>query len=301
MPRSRRAVAIAAILLSITPGCSPTTPDYGDLPPASPGLELGTEDYPAARRAFSTRLIREGPAAANRQPPRTPDGAVEVEYLSSGRSLKAYASPPRPGARRGPAVLFLHGGYSFGEGHWAMTRPFREAGYVVMVPTLRGENGQPGACSLFFDEVDDVLSAADVLAARPDVDPGRLHLAGHSVGGTSTLLAALTSKRFRAAASFSGSPDRFESTRNRPDQIPFDGEAPGELRLRSPVAFADRFKCPVRLYYGEEEYWLQSSTRRTTILARKAGLDVEAIEVPGGHESANPEVIARCIAFFRAH
>jgi len=285
----------------IAPGCSSTTRDDGEIPPATPGLELAGEDYPTARRHFSTRLIREGPAARDRVPPRTPADAVAIDYPSAGRTLKAFVTQATPGARRGPAVLFLHGGFSFTGGHWAMTRGFRQAGYVVMIPTLRGENGQAGVCSLFFDEVADVHAAADALTARPDVDPARLYLAGHSVGGTMTLLTALTSGRFRAAASFSGSPDQVEYTRGRADLIPYDPTAPAEFRLRSPVAFADRFKCPVRLFFGDEEFWLQRSTRRTAQLAKRAGLDVEAVEVPGGHETARPEVIARCIAFFRAH
>ena len=37
-------------------------------------------------------------------------------------------------------------------------------------------------------------------------DAKRLFLAGHSVGGTLTLLTALASNRFRAAASFDGFP-----------------------------------------------------------------------------------------------
>ncbi len=169
-----------------------------------------------------------------------------------------------------------------------------------MVPTLRGENGQPGSFSFFFDEVDDVLAAADRLAGRPDVDPDRLFVAGHSVGGTLTLLAALASTRFRAAASFSGSPDQVEYTRGRPDRVPFDPADPTEFRLRSPVAFASHFRCPVRLYFGDEELWLQSSTRRTVGLARRAGLDVKDVEVEGGHDTANPAVIKACLAFFRS-
>ena len=233
--------------------------------------------------------------------PAAPEGSVEVVYQSGTLTLRAFASPPgRPDASK-PAVLFLHGGFAFGEGHWAMTRPFRDAGYVVMIPVLRGENGQPGAFSLFFDEVDDVLAAAGVLASRPDVDPKKLYVAGHSVGGTLTLLAALASSRFRAAASFSGSPDQVEYTRGRPDRVPFDPANREEFRIRSPVAFATHFRCSVRLYFGDEELWLQNPTRRAALLAKAAGLDVKAVEVPGGHDTANPEVIKSCIAFFQGH
>lgn len=286
--------------MALALGCSSAT-DLGEIPAPTPGLESSVEDYPTARSRFRTRLLRERPANERGRPAIVPAGSVEVAYCSGRLALRAFASPPGRAGEKQPAVLFLHGGFEFGEGHWEMTAPFREAGFVVMVPVLRGENGQPGAFSLFFDELDDVLAAADVLASRPDVDPEKLYVAGHSVGGTLTLLAALDSTRFRAVASFSGSPDQVEYTRGRPDRVPFDPADREEFRLRSPVAFATHFRCPVRLYRGEDEYWLEGPTRRTALLAKGAGLDVEEVEVPGGHDTANPEVIKSCIEFFRAH
>jgi dipeptidyl aminopeptidase/acylaminoacyl peptidase len=290
---------LAACLAFVT-ACSSGTDD-GEISAPTPGLEASDEDYPTVRARFRTRLLREGPASREDRMPATPEGSVGVVYHSGNLMLRAFASPPGPQGTSKPAVLFLHGGFEFGEGHWEMTRPFRDAGFVVMVPVLRGENGQPGAFSLFFDEVDDVLAAAEALADRPDVDPKKLYVAGHSVGGTLALLAALTSSRIRAAASFSGSPDQVEFTRGRPDRVPFDPSNRDEFRLRSPVAFATRFRCPVRLYRGEDEYWLQNPTRRTALLAKRAGLDVEEVEVTGGHDTANPENIKACIAFFQDH
>ncbi|WP_435005217.1 alpha/beta hydrolase family protein [Tundrisphaera lichenicola] len=295
----KAAVCLAIFAWVGISGCSTGTTS-AEIPAPSPGLELSTERYSTARARFRTHLIREGPATPDRiKLPEIAD-AVEVAYPSGNHSLRAYASPPEPAGRAKPGLLFLHGGFVFGEGHWAMTRPFREAGYVVMMPTLRGENGQPGNFSLFYDEVADVLAASDSLAARPDVDSKHLYLAGHSVGGTLAMLTALESSRFRGAASFSGSPDQREYTRGRPERVPFDPTNGDEFRLRSPVVFATGFRCPLRLYFGEEEYWLLNATRRTALLADRAGLDVEAVEVAGGHETANPEVIQKCIEFFRS-
>lgn len=59
-----------------------------------------------------------------------------------------------------------------------MSQPFRDAGFIVMMPVLRSENGQPGDYSMFYDEVDDVLAAADVLARQPDVDAQRIYSQG---------------------------------------------------------------------------------------------------------------------------
>ncbi|QEH37916.1 Alpha/beta hydrolase family protein [Aquisphaera giovannonii] len=272
-----------------------------DLPPPTPGLELRGEDFAQARAAFSTRLTRHAPPPGQAQAlPAIPD-AETVEYASGHLRLKAYRSRPSAGPARRPAVLFLHGGFSFGEGHWEMSRPFREAGFVVMTPVLRGENGQPGDFSLFGDEVGDVLAAADVLASAPDVDPRNVFVAGHSVGGTLAMLAAMTSRRFRAAASFSGSPDLNIYLKVSRTPAPFDASSAAEVRLRSAVAYASSFKCPARLYYGEDEIWVQSSTSRTAVLASRAGLDVAAVELPGDHFSSVQAAIRESIAFFRQH
>src|SRR5439155_24683075 len=135
------------------------------------------------------------------------------------------------------------------------------------------ENGLPGHYSMFYNEVNDVLAAAEVLAKRPNVDANRMYVAGHSVGGTLAMLSAMTSNRFRAAASFSGSPDQAKWSRGQ--VIPFDPKDQREMQMRSPLAFARSFKCPARLYYGEEEFLFASSTKKTAQLAKAAGLDVE--------------------------
>ncbi len=231
--------------------------------------------------ALSTRQPHSGLCGA-------PKRVSQVEYCSCGLRLKAWVNRPAGEGKR-PAVLFLHGGFASGKDDWDMARPFRDAGYVVMTPVLGGENGQPGSFTLFYDEVDDVLAAADSLAKLPGVDPGRLYLAGHSAGGTLTLLAAMSSDRFRAAASLSGSPDQIQFARTGYEGVvPFDTKDVREFQVRSPVAYAPSFKCPTRLYHGSQEYYFDDESRRTALLARGKGLDVEAVVVPGDHMSSVP-------------
>ena len=211
--------------------------------PLPPRLAWGStaRSYASARAEFRTTLTRRGPSPQPEGFPATPEGASRLSYTSAGRELSAFVSAdPGDGVRR-PAVLFLHGGFAFGGGDWAMSSPFREADYVVMTPILRGENGQGGDFSLFHDELDDVLAAADCLTRLAYVDPHRLFVAGHSAGGTLTLLAALSSSRFRAAAAFSGSPDQAVYIQNRPEIVPFDGTSTSrsygcDRLLRSPAA-----------------------------------------------------------------
>ena len=207
-----------------------------------------TESYSEARKHFQTQLVRNAPAPQRWAPTIKPRGVDEVEYLSGNLRLKAWVDHPQPKAAPRPAVLFLHGGFAFGEDDWEQCQPFRDAGYVVMTPMLRGENGLPGDYSMFYNEVEDVLAAAESLAKMPHVDGKHMYVAGHSVGGTLTLLAAMTTDRFKAAASFSGSPDQVAWSRGQPAVVPFDPSISREYQMRSPLAFARSFKCPVRLY-----------------------------------------------------
>jgi dienelactone hydrolase len=258
------------------------------------------EDYAEARKTFRTKLLRQGPSPQPGDREAPPPDAREVEYTSGNLKLKAWVNaPPKGAAARKPAVLFLHGGFAFGEEDWDQAEPFREAGFVTMVPILRGENGQPGAYTMFYDEVDDALGAADALARLPYVDGSRLYVSGHSAGGTLALLAAMTSNRFRAAGSFSGSPDQVAFVRGQGELMPFDPKDPREFQMRSPLAYPRSFKCPVRLYYGDEEFGFAGSCKKTAELARKAGLDVQAVEVPGDHFDSVDEAMRRCIVFFK--
>jgi dienelactone hydrolase len=253
-----------------------------------------------ARATFKTNLVHVGPSPQPYDPVTVPEDAEEIEYQSGPLKLKAWIEPASSPGKQ-PAVLFLHGGWSFGNEDWEMAQPFHDAGFVVMMPILRGENGQPGTYSLFYDEVDDVLAAATALSTQPFVDPARIYVAGHSVGGTMTLLAAQSSTRFRAAASLSGSPNQRKMLASGWAELaPFDVTNDEEVRMRSPLAFAESFKCPVRIYFGSEEPIFAEASRDTASRARAAGLDAESRAVPGDHFTAVPKEISLAIAFFRA-
>ncbi len=253
------------------------------------------DDYAVARRAFRTKLLREQPSPQPGGQVVLADDARQVTFDAAGRKLRAWISPESKSKR--PAVLFLHGGYAFGADDWTMTKPFRDAGYIAMTPILRGENGTSGSFSLYYDEVDDVLAAAETLAKRPDVDPARIYVTGHSAGGTLAMLAALASTRFRAAASLSGVAD---STIQADDEmlITFDASNIDEFRMRSALVFAASFKCPARLYFGSGESWPGASTTETARRAKAAGIDVEAVTVDGDHFTMIDAAIPLAIAFF---
>lgn len=305
MPSRARIVAIVASLVLaagvVTYVALPSRHLY------EPEVQIQSEDYAIARSHFHTRLTRTAGS-----PQRdvfalvVPRYVDVVEFPSNGLRLKAWLAGHQSSQQKLPAVIFLHGGFEFGAADWEMAVPYWEAGFVVMAPMLRGENGQPGTFSFLYDEVDDVLAAAEYLKNQPAVDPDHIYLAGHSAGATLTLLAIEASSRFRAAAAFDGSPDQqllYNGGASKPGdhrEVVFDTKDARELQLRSPLAYGASVKSPVRVYYSYEAAPLnEHSSQRFVALARAHGIDAQATRVWGSHMSHVARALPQSIAFFK--
>ena len=154
-------------------------------------------------------------------------------------------------------------------------------------------------CAWFYDEVDDVLAASEYLAGLPYVDPARLYVAGHSSGGTLTMLAAMTTDRFRAAAALDGSPDRRSFIEGREDDVPFEMTRPEEFRMRSPLAFATSFRCPIRFFCSNESVGYIKETERLVKAAKQSRPDVEMVLVTGDHNTFRAPAAQLAIRFFQ--
>jgi len=272
----------------------------------APEVVVRSEDYADARKSFHTRLLRVGPSPQREVfVLRRPDYVDEVEYPSGPLRLKAWIANQPPTTQKRPAVIFLHGGFEFGAADWDMAVPYWEAGFVLMAPMLRGENGQQGDFSFLYDEVNDVLAAADYLSTYEGVDPDRIFLAGHSAGATLTLLAVEASTRFRAAASFDASPDQellYHGSAKKPGthrEIVFDPTDARELQVRSPLAYVGSVKSPVRMFFSDEASSIaQRPSERFVELARAHGIDARAIHVGGSHMSHVARAMPSSIRFF---
>ncbi|MBX5105547.1 alpha/beta fold hydrolase [Rhizobium lentis] len=262
---------------------------------------LAKHDYGEVRRHFRTKLLQKGPAPDKYEPLTAPADAEKIFYRSGyggELELAAWVSRYKRGRTAAPAVLFLHGGNAMGIGHWQLMKPYMDAGYVVMMPSLRGENGQRGNFSGFYDEVDDVLAAAERLAHLPGVDSGRLFIAGHSIGGTLTMLTTMSTHKFRAAAPISGNPNAFRFFNRYPQDIRFDDSNVHEFEVRSALCYAHSFKCPVRVVHGTEEAHFNDRADLLARRARAAGIHIETDTVAGNHTSALPAEIEQSIRFF---
>lgn len=289
--RALGALSVCAASLA-TPACGAPAVQSGSR------LRIATTDLAADRAAFQTRLLYQGPSPQRYQNEPPPAGVEEVTYPSGDLALKAWFGRP-PGEGATPAVVFAHGGFAFGGEDFDMARPYLDAGYAVITPWSRGENGTPGHFTMFYHEADDVIAAAEYVKTLPNIDASRIFLAGHSVGGTLSMLAAQSSPVFRASAAFSGSPDQILFCGEYSEIVPFDTSDPREYELRSPLSYAASFKAPARLFYATNEVF-KNDTEAMARIATAAGKDVVAQEIRGDHFTAVPEAMRRSIAFFNA-
>lgn len=201
------------------------------------------------RSKFTTKIIKKGPAPQGYSEHFPPAGVKEVFYTSNGLKLRAWVSENPKDGKRHPAVVFLHGGWSFHPIDWEQASAFIDAGYVLIMPMLRGENGSPGIYEGFYGEVDDAIEVGKFVAQLDYVDPNQVFVSGHSVGAMLSVLVAMMPSNFKAAAAFSGSLDMERFVRLiDSSKIVFDKSNPMEVRLRNPMAFANNLQIPVMLY-----------------------------------------------------
>lgn len=208
-----------------------------------------------ARKGFTTRLVRR--ESANEPVPVPPPDIFRiVRYDSPAGKLAAYLTPDPGDGKRHPAIIWITGGDCNTIGDVWTDAPadndqtagaYRRAGIVMMFPSLRGGNLNPGVKEGFLGEVDDVLAAAKYLASLKYVDPARIYLGGHSTGGTLALIVAESSDRFRAVFSFGP----VESVlRYPPKYTPFDTSDPREAELRSPGRWLGSIRSRTFVFEG---------------------------------------------------
>ena len=259
----------------------------GGIAPAAPKRD--GYSLPAAKSEFRTRVRTD---AATRPPARPPAGTFELTHFETKLgSHPAFVSvPPRSKADaegselRRPAIIWLRGGWrpELDASWWTpqaphedhSAAPLREGPALLMIPGLRGVNGAPGDSECMLGEVEDVLAAHAYLAARPDVDPSRIYLGGHSTGATLALLVAESSDVFRAVVSVGP----VAALAKYAGQCGPESLTPAEGRLRSPINFLDEIRTPTWIVEGDRS----SNTRNFPHFeAVKGHAPIEILSLPG--------------------
>ena len=238
-----------------------------------------------AREGFQTKIVKSGPAP---EAPATPPGRIFdlIKYDAPVGKLAAYVTKPqKPG--RYPAMIWITGGDNNSIGDVWSPEPeafrqsvpaFREAGMVVMFPSQRGGNDNPGQRESFYGEVDDILAAADHLAKLPHVDPNRMYLGGHSTGATLALLVAESTDRFKAT--FAVGPVAMAT--HYGGQSLYCASDPQEWQRRAPMNFTSGLTTPVFIIAGQNDSVWQSLQLldMPVMMTGKSDL-VTQISVPG--------------------
>ncbi|MEG0921099.1 MAG: prolyl oligopeptidase family serine peptidase [Comamonas sp.] len=215
-----------------------------------------------AREGKTTQIAKAIRPAANAnlsplpQPPA--ELFVPITYRSGALDLAGFVTPNPKDGMRHPVIIWLTGGDTNTlSNFWSEGAPdndqsasaFRKAGLVMMFPSLRGGNTNPGQREYFGGEVDDVIAAVLFAAKLPYVDPGKIYLGGHSSGGTLALLVATTGLPVQGVFAFGpvADPRSYDSRDIPVDWKKLDAE---ERRLRAPINWLHAIKAPTWVIEG---------------------------------------------------
>lgn len=272
-----RRMLLACLLLATTVAACGQAP--------STGADT-TQTLEQARAGADAALVKTVKSGVPLEEP--PAGVLEVtSYTSPAGELAAYITPRPAKAGRYPAVIWISGGdfNTIGD-FWSPATPdndqtasaFRRDGIVVMYPSLRGGNTNPGSREGFYGEVDDVAAAADHLKSLDYVDPQRIYLAGHSTGGTLVMLASEYSDKFRASFAFGPVADPSLYASLGADFLPIDPDNREAIALRSPILWLNSVRTPLFVLEGADEGNMDDLI---TMKARNRNPLVNFIAAPG--------------------
>lgn len=233
------------------------------------------------RAASPTKLTNHTPSpqAGDDLPP---DDATEVFYESDGRRLRAWLfRPENSEGKQLPAVVFFHGGFAMGIGDVDDARPFLEAGYALLLPMLRGENGNAGDFEYLRGEFDDARAAVNWLAKQDGIDATHISVFGHSAGGVIAAMFSLCAepKLHRIGSAAALYDERLFERLRVP--LPFDINDVTEKRLRVFSPNADLMLHKHVAFVGTQDPLVALGTKVAQKRAPNGMLEV--VEVNGDH------------------
>lgn len=260
-----------------------------------------------------------------------------ASYKSEGLKINGLLTVPQGDPPEGgwPAIILNHGYiapevYQTTERYGAYVDAFASQGYVVFKPDYRGHadsEGTPEGAYYSPAYATDVLNAVSSIKRFKKVNPEKIGMWGHSMGGNITLRNLVVSKDVKAAVIWAGVVGSYEDLMfNWRRTTPF-APSPRELTFRNrrraaltqkygnprenpkfwnsvdPTYFVGDISAPVQLHHGQndEEVPLEFSQSLKTKL-EKAGKTVEYYSYPAGdHNISEPnfsEAMQRSVSFF---
>lgn len=216
-------------------------------------------------------------------------GGLEIE----GWLMKPYGYDP---AKKYPVVLYIHGGphAAYGENWFDEFQNLAAAGMFVLFTNPRGSSGY-GADFTYstrgrwgFEDYEDLMKAADIVARRPDVDSTRMGVTGGSYGGFMTAWITTRTNRFKAAQAdrmisdwtyWYGASDAQGLTEFEFYGKPWDNFALYDSL--SPIRHVQRVRTPTLIVQSEEDHRTPMGNAELWFMAlKKQGVPVELIRYP---------------------
>lgn len=259
-----------------------------------------------------------------------------VSYLSEGLKIYALLTVPNGTAPEGgwPVIVFNHGyippaQYRTTERYIAYTDAFSRNGYVLIRPDYRGHGsseGQPEGAYYSPAYTIDVLNAVSSIKKYPSVNPDKIGMWGHSMGGMVTLRSMVTTKDVKVGVIWAGvvasyydlannwrrttpfSPSPREQTASRPNrQRLIDENGTFEANPKfwdsiTPIAHVEDVSGPIQLHHGtaDAEVPLLFSERLRDAM-QEAGKTVELYSYEGDDHNISRNLgtaLDRSVKFF---
>jgi dipeptidyl aminopeptidase/acylaminoacyl peptidase len=222
------------------------------------------------------------------------EGLTGVTFDSDGHRLVGVLYLAR-GEEPKPTVLLLHGCPGL-EKNLDLAVRLRDRGWNALLFHYRGCWGSAGRYDLRTIPRD-VTAAVDYLVGQPRVDPDRIAVLGHSLGGWAALVTAAAEPRLQAVAVYGAAPRLGAVTELSPDQIEeqfirFLATTPEEFAgqlavvaeqmdgLAAAAAIAPR---PLLVVHGTADWWVPVARARE--LRERVGSSCCYVEVEGADHS----------------
>jgi hypothetical protein len=266
------------------PAGVPASPSIAVASPDSPPTNYSRIPYLERLSRYKTHLTRLGPSPQPYQSEVPPNGIVEVNYSTPSQPLKAWlwVPPTASPTSKVPGVIYCHGGWAFASADFSDALPFVDAGFAVMCPMFRGENGNPGNFEMYFGEVEDAKTAISWFASQDRVDPNRIYTFGHSAGGVISSLLSLHDVPIRYSGS-SGGLYGYYSFPRMGDLVPFELNDPSEREMRSLIGNTRWMKHQHVAYAGRGDVGQELAAAKADAAGQPL---LTIIEVDGDHQAS---------------